>query len=59
MNRRPLEHLQPLVLDTPTEAVIPVDFALSRVGLEIAGLRLAELPPEVVSDGRVWANAQL
>lgn len=50
MNRRTLVHLKPLVRNTKTEAIIPVDFALSRIGLESAGLQLSELPPEVVSD---------
>jgi hypothetical protein len=50
MNRRTLVHLAPKVRNTETEAIIPVDFALSRIGLESVGLHLGELPPEVVSD---------
>jgi hypothetical protein len=50
MNRRTLAHLAPKVRNTKTEAIIPVDFALSRIGLESVGLQLSELPPEVVSD---------
>jgi hypothetical protein len=50
MNRRTLAHMKPKVRNTATEAIIPVDFAFSRVGLQSAGLELGELPPEVVSD---------
>ncbi len=36
--RAALAYLMPQVRNTPTEAIIPVDFALSRIGLESAGL---------------------
>jgi hypothetical protein len=50
MNRRMLAQIKPHVRNTATEAIIPVDFALSQVAIESAGLNLSELPPEVLSD---------